>query len=100
MVTHDPPKAAPPKEPRVPLDPSQPTTTVQIRLADGTRLVVKFNHSHTVNDIRNFVNLSRPSMSAANYVLMTTFPNRELTDLGQSLADANLLNAVIIQRMK
>lgn len=37
-VTHDPPKAAPPpKEPRVPLDPSQPTTTVQIRLADGTR---------------------------------------------------------------
>ena len=39
-------------------------------------------------------------MSAANYVLMTTFPNRELTDLGQSLADANLLNAVIIQRMK
>ena len=24
------------------------------------RLVVKFNHSHTVNDIRNFVNLYPP----------------------------------------
>ena len=43
--------------PTVPLDPTQPTTTVQIRLADGTRLVSKFNHTHTVNDIRQFINL-------------------------------------------
>ena len=41
----------------VPLDPTQPTTTVQIQLADGTRLVSKFNHTHTVNDIRQFINL-------------------------------------------
>jgi len=39
-------------------------------------------------------------MSATNYVLMTTFPSKELMDLGQSLADANLLNAVIMQRLK
>ena len=39
-------------------------------------------------------------MSSAHYVLMTTFPNRELTDLSQSLADAKLLNAVVVQRMK
>ena len=38
--------------PTVPLNPTQPTTTVQIRLADGMRLVSKFNHTHTVNDIR------------------------------------------------
>lgn len=31
---------------------------------------------------------------------MTTFPNKELTDENQSLADAKLLNAVIVQRMK
>jgi len=39
VVTHEPPQAAPkePPTPNVPLDPSQPTTTVQIRLADGTR---------------------------------------------------------------
>ena len=43
--------------PTVPLDPTQPTTSVQIRLADGTRLVSKFNHTHTVNDIRQFINL-------------------------------------------
>ena len=43
--------------PTVPLDPTQPTTIVQIQLADGTRLVSKFNHTHTVNDIRQFINL-------------------------------------------
>ena len=43
---------------------------------------------------------SQPAMSSANYILMTTFPNRELTDLGQTLAEAKLLNAVVVQRMK
>lgn len=28
------------------LDPSQPITNIQIRLADGGRLVQKFNHTH------------------------------------------------------
>ena len=28
------------------IDESQPTTNIQIRLADGGRLVQKFNHSH------------------------------------------------------
>lgn len=39
-------------------------------------------------------------MAARNFVLMTTFPNKELTDDGQSLTEANLLNAVIMQRFK
>ena len=30
----------------VTLDPSQPVTNIQIRLADGGRLVQKFNHTH------------------------------------------------------
>ena len=47
--------------PTVPLDSTQPTTSVQIRLADGTRLVSKFNHTHTVNDIRQFINLYPPT---------------------------------------
>ncbi|KAI8054996.1 hypothetical protein BDF22DRAFT_674766 [Syncephalis plumigaleata] len=38
------------------VDPEQPMTTLQIRLADGTRLVAKFNHTHTVGDIRRYIN--------------------------------------------
>jgi len=82
------------------VDQSQPVTNIQIRLADGGRLVQKFNHTHRVSDIRQFVVGARPAMAATEFVLMTTFPNKELTDEGQTLKDANLLNAVIVQRLK
>ncbi|CAB4022702.1 NSFL1 cofactor p47 [Paramuricea clavata] len=82
------------------VDDSQPVTNLQIRLADGTRLVAKFNHTNTIGDVRNFVNASRPQMAGRVYVLMTTFPNKELTDETLTLTDANLLNAVVVQRYK
>uniref|UniRef100_A0A4W5NTD8 NSFL1 cofactor p47 n=1 Tax=Hucho hucho TaxID=62062 RepID=A0A4W5NTD8_9TELE len=82
------------------LDASKPVTNIQIRLADGGRLVQKFNHTHRVSDVRQFVVGARPLMAATEFVLMTTFPNKELTDESQSLQDANLLNAVIVQRLK
>eukprot|EP00124_Ichthyophonus_hoferi_P005876 Ihof_evm1s1013 gene=Ihof_evmTU1s1013 len=59
------------------LDSTQPTTQIQVRLADGSRLIGKFNHTHTVGDIRNFVRQSRPT--ANHFVLMTTFPSKELS---------------------
>ncbi|CAF89858.1 unnamed protein product, partial [Tetraodon nigroviridis] len=83
----------------VTLDPSQPLTNIQIRLADGTKLIQKFNHTHRVSDLRLFVVAARPSMAAADFVLMTTFPNQELSDESQTLQQANLLNAVIVQRL-
>ncbi|KAJ8265241.1 hypothetical protein COCON_G00143400 [Conger conger] len=82
------------------LDTAQPVTNIQIRLADGGRLVQKFNHTHRVSDVRQFLVAARPVMAAAEFVLMTTFPNKELTDETQTLQDANLLNAVIVQRLK
>lgn len=83
-----------------PVDDSKPVTSIQIRLADGTRMVSKFNHSNTVGDIRRFICASRPQMATRNFVLMLTFPNKELDDEGLTLAEANLLNAVIVQRFK
>uniref|UniRef100_A0A3Q1GJS4 NSFL1 cofactor p47 n=1 Tax=Acanthochromis polyacanthus TaxID=80966 RepID=A0A3Q1GJS4_9TELE len=84
----------------VTLDPSQPVTNIQIRLADGGRLVQKFNHTHRVSDLRQFVVAARPHMAAREFVLMTTFPNKELSDESQTLLQANLLNAVIVQRLQ
>lgn len=37
------------------VDASQPTTSIQIRLADGSRLSGQFNLSHSVQDIRTFI---------------------------------------------
>ncbi|XP_069607147.1 NSFL1 cofactor p47 [Ranitomeya imitator] len=81
------------------IDNSDPTTNIQIRLADGGRLVQKFNHSHRIRDIRMFIASARPAMAATSFVLMTTFPNKELTDENLTLKEANLLNAVIVQRL-
>ncbi|XP_072412147.1 LOW QUALITY PROTEIN: NSFL1 cofactor p47-like [Chiloscyllium punctatum] len=78
----------------------QPTTSIQIRLADGGRLVQKFNHTHSVQDIRHFIIDARPALAYTPFVLMTTFPSKELTNENETLKDANLLNAVIVQRLK
>ncbi|XP_062920018.1 NSFL1 cofactor p47-like isoform X2 [Mobula hypostoma] len=79
---------------------SEPTTNIQIRLADGSRLVQKFNQTHRISDIRQFIIQHHPVFATSSFVLMTTFPNKELTDEEQTLQEANLLNAVIVQRLK
>lgn len=38
-------------------------------------------------------------MAATSFSLMTTFPNKELLDEDQTLKEANLFNAVIVQRL-
>ncbi|XP_022672602.1 NSFL1 cofactor p47-like isoform X6 [Varroa jacobsoni] len=82
------------------LDESKPTTNIQIRLADGSRLIAKLNHSNTIDDLRRYLVTARPQYAASTFVLMTTFPNKELTEGAQSLADAKLLGAVVVQRLK
>ncbi|XP_018594605.2 NSFL1 cofactor p47-like [Scleropages formosus] len=82
------------------LDDTQPVTSIQLRLADGGRLVQKFNHTHRISDVRQFVAAARPAMASVEFVLMTTFPNKELMDESLTLKEANLLNAVIVQQLK
>lgn len=95
------PEVAPLLLPPCPIevDTSQPVTTIQIRLGDGTRVAQKFNHTHTVGDLRNFVQCRTPSLDIT-FVIMTTFPNKELTDNHLTLKDAQLINAVVVQRYK
>ncbi|KAI0820919.1 hypothetical protein BC628DRAFT_1395081 [Trametes gibbosa] len=83
---------------RFEVDQTKPTTSVQIRLADGTRMVARMNLTHTVGDIRSFINASRPENNARAYVIMTTFPNRTLEDERQTIEAAGLANSVVVQR--
>lgn len=82
------------------VDESQPTTNLQIRLADGSRLSARFNQSHTIDNVRQYITNARPQYATQNFALMTTFPPKELADGSQNLKDAGLLNAAIMQRMK
>ncbi|THV02582.1 SEP-domain-containing protein [Dendrothele bispora CBS 962.96] len=80
------------------VDQTKPTTSVQVRLADGTRMVCRMNLTHTVRDLRNFINASRPENLTRPYTIGTTFPNRTLEDDMQTLEDAGLKNSVVVQR--
>ena len=82
--------AASSSTPNVELDQSQPIVSLQIRLGDGSRLVSRFNTNHTVGDVYGFVRASSASSAAREWVLMTTFPSKELTDQTQALADTEL----------
>ncbi|KAF5346202.1 hypothetical protein D9756_011130 [Leucocoprinus leucothites] len=83
---------------RFEVDQSKPTTSIQVRLADGTRIVCRMNLSHTVGDIRNFINASRPENVFRPYTIGTTFPNRILDDDTATIESAGLGNSVVVQR--
>ena len=76
------------------VDESQPTTTLQIRLSDGTRKVVKANHTHTVLQLQQHVATFCPPGTA--FTLSTTFPRKKLTEMDKTLAEAGLLNETLI----
>ncbi|CED82177.1 Protein tyrosine phosphatase SHP1/Cofactor for p97 ATPase-mediated vesicle membrane fusion [Phaffia rhodozyma] len=78
------------------VDQDKPVTSLQIRLGDGTRMPAKVNLTHTVGDLRRYIDSSRPAQR--QYVLQTTFPNKDLTDDTQTIEQAGLKNAVIVQR--
>ncbi|KAI4384951.1 hypothetical protein MLD38_003034 [Melastoma candidum] len=81
------------------VDDSLPTTSIQIRLADGTRIVSRFNYSHTIRDIRAFIDHSGSS-GARDYQLQAMgFPPKQLTDVNQTIEQAGIANSVVIQKL-
>jgi len=78
---------------------TQPTTTLQIRLADGSRLMAQFNLTHTVADIHQYIQNARPQYANRTFRLVSSFPTRELTDDASTIEGAGLKNASIMQRL-
>uniref|UniRef100_F1L652 NSFL1 cofactor p47 n=1 Tax=Ascaris suum TaxID=6253 RepID=F1L652_ASCSU len=76
----------------------EPTTQLQIRLPDGRRIVGRFNHSHTVEDVRTFIVNAIPEIAFQPFYMMTTFPSKVIEAEGQTLKDSGLLNSVIVVR--
>ncbi|CAH8831775.1 unnamed protein product [Trichobilharzia szidati] len=82
----------------VSVDDSKPVTQIQIRLPDGSRIVVRLNNTHTVGDIRRAVVSERPELAYKTFSLMTSYPSRELTEDNQTLEDGSLLNSTLLIR--
>ncbi|TFK35804.1 hypothetical protein BDQ12DRAFT_611172 [Crucibulum laeve] len=98
QTSQEPPKERESLSTKFEVDQTKPTTSIQIRLADGTRIVSRMNLTHTVADIRNFINASRPENLTRPYTIGTTFPNRTLDDDSATIEAAGLVNSVVVQR--
>jgi len=87
-----------PSSPPLQIDDSKPVTTILIRCADGTRLSGKFNHFHTIQDIRRFIDSSKGSK--LNYDICYSFPQKVISDENLTIEAAALVNSVVIQKLK
>lgn len=81
------------------VDESQPVTSIQLRLADGTRMVSRFNHHHTIRDIKAFIDASRPGGTRSYQLQTMGFPPTKLSDLDQTIEKAGISNSVVIQKL-
>ncbi|XP_011865775.1 PREDICTED: NSFL1 cofactor p47 isoform X2 [Vollenhovia emeryi] len=81
------------------LDASKPTTTLQIRLADGSIVKAQFNLSHTVADLRRYIIAMRPQYALRDFSLLTVYPTKELAE-DKTIEEAGLQNSAIMQRLK
>ncbi|RCI11639.1 hypothetical protein L249_7629 [Ophiocordyceps polyrhachis-furcata BCC 54312] len=77
--------AATAQEPAV--DSSQPTLMLRIQMPDGTRLPARFNTTHTVGDVYDFIQGASPETRTRPWVLVTTFPNKEHEDKTLALGE-------------
>ncbi|XP_066152285.1 NSFL1 cofactor p47 [Euwallacea fornicatus] len=80
------------------LNSSEPTTSLQIRLVDGSRLIGQFNQGHTVAQVRQYITNARPQYETQPFHLLSTYPSKVLDD-SLTLKDAGLLNSSIMQKL-
>lgn len=74
-----------------PLDATQPSTSIAIRLPNGKRLVVKVNLSDPVSAIGQHIG----NQVDGSYVLTTGFPPQTIENLNQSVEEAGLKGAQV-----
>ncbi|NXJ76953.1 UBX2A protein, partial [Trogon melanurus] len=86
--------------PLVSLNDLEPITNIQIWLADGERIIQKFNVSHRISHIRDFITKYQGSEGNVPFTLTTSLPFQELQDETLTLEEAKLQNAVVVQRLR
>jgi UBX domain-containing protein 1 len=80
------------------IDPSKPTTSLQLRLADGSRINASFNTLQTTTDLYQYV---QRISDGRPFTLLSGRPPIVLkSDDIRTLEEANLLNTVVIQQFQ
>merc|ERR1711874_177515 len=99
------PSPAPAPAPRRPVrqvkhvevDTSKPMGSVQVRLGDGSRIVIKLNHHHTVGDMKQEIMAMKPEEDR-EFTLVSMGPPSKVLEDKAGLKDANLFGSAVMQR--
>lgn len=89
-----------PAFPTVELNAKEPLTSIKIWLADGKRVVQKFNTTQRISDVRNFVERMPCKSERIPFTLATFFPLQDLLDETVTIQEARLQNSVLVQRLQ
>ncbi|RID66128.1 hypothetical protein BRARA_D01291 [Brassica rapa] len=85
-------------EPTPSMDPTAPTTSIKVILADGTPIVSRFTTTHhTIRDVRDFIDAATPGASRDYQLLImgSSPPTPLTTDLDQTIDQAGISNSVL-----
>merc|ERR1712212_76948 len=81
------------------INPSQPKGNIQVRLADGGKLVLTLNHSHTIRDLKHEIRAKQQNQDQREFMLVTVgAPPKKFIDENQTVKDAGLISAAVLQR--
>lgn len=80
-------------------DQSQPGTRIQIRLADGSRIIVQINTSRLVSDLRQYIITAHPEYSETEFQLMNTFPTKVIDQENVTIKESGLANSSLVQHL-
>uniref|UniRef100_M4EN54 UBX domain-containing protein n=1 Tax=Brassica campestris TaxID=3711 RepID=M4EN54_BRACM len=83
------------------IDPTAPTTSIKVILADGTPIISRFTTTHhTIRDVRDFIDAATPGASRDYQLLImgSSPPTPLTTDLDQTIEQAGISNAVLTQK--
>lgn len=89
-----------PDLPAVELNELEPSTNIKIWLADGKRIVQRFNTSHRISDVREFLEKIPWKSKRLPFTLATSFPLCDILDETITIQEAHLQNAVLVQRLQ
>ncbi|TMW62308.1 hypothetical protein Poli38472_009801 [Pythium oligandrum] len=80
------------------IDDKKPTTTLQIRLHNGSRLRETLNLDHTIRDLHAIIQLN--NAGGQSYTLLAGFPPQPIsTHLDQTIEAAGLKGAAVTQKL-
>ena len=81
------------------VDPSKPTTVVNIRLHNGQTVKLDLNTDHTVQDLFNFCKQVAPAAAGSTFNLIAGYPPKPLSDMTATMESAKLMKSAVTQKL-